>query len=124
MQSFYFASQGNFYFYNLTEILPLHSKFCANVSLWLLIYLLFLQLQQVLDSFIIFAAQQSESNIHANKKDPPLSYSLDMAMPLNLPWTKFSPSKIRIVPFPTRSYTDEEFQSIIKRVMGVLYVFI
>ncbi|XP_044505775.1 ABC transporter A family member 1 isoform X2 [Mangifera indica] len=82
----------------------------------------FLTLQQVLDSFIIFAAQQSESNIHANKKDPPLSYSLDMAMPLNLPWTKFSPSKIRIVPFPTRSYTDEEFQSIIKRVMGVLYL--
>ncbi|PQP99450.1 ABC transporter A family member 1 isoform X2 [Prunus yedoensis var. nudiflora] len=29
---------------------------------------------------------------------------------------------MRIVPFPTREYTDDEFQSIIKSVMGVLYL--
>ncbi|KAJ0099981.1 hypothetical protein Patl1_20486 [Pistacia atlantica] len=84
----------------------------------------FLTLQQVLDSFIIFAAQQSESNIRANGMDPASSYSLDTTVSLKLPWTQFNPSKIRIVPFPTRSYTDDEFESIIKNVMGVLYVFI
>ncbi|KAL0453116.1 UNVERIFIED_CONTAM: ABC transporter A family member 1 [Sesamum latifolium] len=41
---------------------------------------------------------------------------------LKIPWTKFSPSNIRLVPFPTREYTDDEFQSIVKRVMGVLYL--
>lgn len=38
-------------------------------------------------------------------------------------WKQFMPSKIRIVPFPTHQYTDDEFQSIVKSVMGVLYVF-
>lgn len=74
-----------------------------------------LQLQQVVDSFIIFASQQ---NI-----DMPLSHSsLGSALPFEMPWTLFSPSKIRMVPFPTREYTDDEFQSIVKSVMGLLYV--
>ncbi|OVA04022.1 ABC transporter-like [Macleaya cordata] len=68
----------------------------------------FLTLQQVLDSVIIFAAQQNETNI--GKENSILS------------WKHFSPSNIRIAPFPTRAYTDDEFQSIIKTVMGVLYI--
>lgn len=72
-----------------------------------------LQLQQALDSFIIFAAQQSDT------KDIELPSSLSS---LKVPWTQYGPSNIRIVPFPTREYTDDEFQSIIKSVMGVLYV--
>lgn len=79
-----------------------------------------LQLQQVLDSFIIFAAQQSDT------KDIELPSSLSFGEPsfLNVPWMHYSPSNIRIVPFPTREYTDDEFQSIIKSVMGVLYVYL
>lgn len=42
---------------------------------------------------------------------------------VKIPWTQFSPSNIRIAPFPTREYTDDEFQSIVKEVMGILYVF-
>lgn len=72
-----------------------------------------LQLQQVVDSFIVFASQQ---NI-----DLPLSHS-SLVLPFELPWTLFSPSTIRMVPFPTREYTDDEFQSIVKSVMGLLYV--
>ncbi|CAA7057158.1 unnamed protein product [Microthlaspi erraticum] len=75
----------------------------------------FLTLQQVVDSFIIFASQQ---NI-----DLPVSHSsLSSASPFELQWTLFSPSKIRMVPFPTREYTDDEFQSIVKSVMGLLYL--
>lgn len=74
-----------------------------------------LQLQQVVDSFIIFVSQQ---NI-----DFPLSHSnLGSAIPFELSWALFSPSVIRMVPFPTREYTDDEFQSIVKSVMGLLYV--
>ncbi|XP_050384665.1 ABC transporter A family member 1 isoform X3 [Argentina anserina] len=67
----------------------------------------FLTLQQVLDSFLIFAAQHTK-NITLSS--------------LQAPWTQYGPSNIRIVPFPTREYTDDEFQSIIKSVMGVLYL--
>ncbi|CAB4278782.1 unnamed protein product [Prunus armeniaca] len=41
---------------------------------------------------------------------------------LKVPWTSYGPSNIRIVPFPTREYTDDEFQSIIKSVMCVLHL--
>ncbi|MFS7977586.1 putative ABC-type sulfate transporter [Helianthus anomalus] len=64
----------------------------------------FLTLQQVMDSFIIFYAQQKVPNS------------------LKIPWSQFTPSTIRLAPFPTREYTDDEFQSIIKDVMGVLYL--
>ncbi|XP_076938168.1 ABC transporter A family member 1-like, partial [Bidens hawaiensis] len=64
----------------------------------------FLTLQQVMDSFIIFYAQQKAPNS------------------VKIPWTQFTPSTIRLAPFPTREYTDDEFQSIIKDVMGVLYL--
>ncbi|OAP07780.1 AtABCA1 [Arabidopsis thaliana] len=75
----------------------------------------FLTLQQVVDSFIIFASQQNN--------DLPLSHSnLSSALRFELPWTLFSPSVIRMVPFPTREYTDDEFQSIVKSVMGLLYL--
>ncbi|KFK22579.1 hypothetical protein AALP_AAs48764U000100, partial [Arabis alpina] len=43
-------------------------------------------------------------------------------LPFEMPWTLFSPSTIRMVPFPTREYTDDEFQSIVKSVMGLLYL--
>lgn len=67
-----------------------------------------------MDSFIIFAAQQNRDNSGSK-------YSTADS-DLRTPWTQFSPSNIRVVPFPTREYTDDEFQSIVKNVMGVLYV--
>ncbi|PON86894.1 ABC transporter A, ABCA [Trema orientale] len=77
----------------------------------------FLTLQQILDSFIIFAAQQSDSgNIE------PSLHSFGESSSLKVPLMQYSPSNIRIVPFPTREYTDDEFQSIVKKVMGVLYL--
>ncbi|KAK4412941.1 ABC transporter A family member 1 [Sesamum alatum] len=80
----------------------------------------FLTLQQVMDSFIIFAAQQM-----TNSDTKELLSSLDstsLRTQLEIPWTQFSPSNIRLAPFPTREYSDDEFQSIVKRVMGVLYL--
>ncbi|CAL1377626.1 unnamed protein product [Linum trigynum] len=75
----------------------------------------FLTLQQVVDSFIIFAAQQPESKMPNG--------NLELLSPsLNEPWSQFSPAKIRMAPFPTREYTDDEFQSIVKTVMGILYL--
>nr|XP_016457217.1 PREDICTED: ABC transporter A family member 1-like isoform X1 [Nicotiana tabacum] len=77
----------------------------------------FLTLQQVMDSFIIYAAQETMTNL---LRLP--SHSLDRDAQLKIPWTQFSPSNIRLAPFPTREYTDNEFQSIVKKVMGVLYL--
>ncbi|KAF9597369.1 hypothetical protein IFM89_017715 [Coptis chinensis] len=82
----------------------------------------FLTLQQVLDSFIIFAAQQSETVVSKGGSRLPWLHSLQHTSPSGLNWTSFRPSNIRIAPFPTRAYTDDEFQSIIKKVMGVLYL--
>ncbi|XP_070668015.1 ABC transporter A family member 1-like isoform X3 [Malus domestica] len=80
----------------------------------------FLTLQQVLDSFIIFVAQQSDT------KDIELSSSASLSSGepsfVSFPWMLYGPSNIQIVPFPSREYTDDEFQSIIKTVMGVLYL--
>ncbi|BFG30687.1 hypothetical protein CerSpe_169610 [Prunus speciosa] len=78
----------------------------------------FLTFQQVLDSFIIFGGQQSDT------KNIELPSSLPSGEPssLKVPWTSYGPSNIQIVPFPTREYTDDEFQSIIKSVMGLLYL--
>ncbi|KAL6279275.1 hypothetical protein ACE6H2_016156 [Prunus campanulata] len=78
----------------------------------------FLTFQQVLDSFIIFGGQQSDT------KNIELPSSLPSGKPssLKVPWTSYGPSNIQIVPFPTREYTDDEFQSIIKSVMGLLYL--
>nr|XP_023902088.1 ABC transporter A family member 1 isoform X2 [Quercus suber] len=80
----------------------------------------FLTLQQVLDTFIIFSAQQTYST--SQNIEIPSVQSPDNASSLKLPLMQFSPSNIRIAPFPTREYTDDEFQSIIKKVMGVLYL--
>ncbi|RVW16547.1 ABC transporter A family member 1 [Vitis vinifera] len=77
----------------------------------------FLTLQQVLDSFIIFAAQQNEANMVNENIELPSNTSL-----IKQSWMQFIPSNIKIVPFPTREYTDDEFQSIIKSVMGLLYL--
>lgn len=81
-----------------------------------------LQLQQVVDSFIIFSAQQTVTNTANGHIELPSSNSSSSF--LKVPWTQMSPSKIRIAPFPTREYTDDEFQTIVKNVMGVLYVFL
>ncbi|KAL3632486.1 Phospholipid-transporting ATPase abca1 [Castilleja foliolosa] len=77
----------------------------------------FLTIQQVMDSFIIFAAQQNMTN-----SDTEELISSSFHTQLEKPWTHFNPSNIRLAPFPTREYTDDEFQSIVKRVMGVLYL--
>ncbi|GMH18706.1 hypothetical protein Nepgr_020547 [Nepenthes gracilis] len=82
----------------------------------------FLTLQQVLDSLIIFMAQQPENIPISEGIETPLSSSSDTPSFLRLPWMQFIPSTIRIAPFPTREYTTDEFQSIIKSVMGVLYL--
>ncbi|KAL8128675.1 hypothetical protein V2J09_017830 [Rumex salicifolius] len=74
----------------------------------------FLTIQQVVDSYIIFSAQQ-----HTTTLFPEVNLA---STSLRLPWMNFIPSNIKIAPFPTREYTDDEFQSIIKRVMGVLYL--
>ncbi|KAI4381515.1 hypothetical protein MLD38_007580 [Melastoma candidum] len=76
----------------------------------------FFTFQQVLDSFIILSAQQTlRETVQGDTEDR--SRSL-----LESSWKQFLPSKIRIVPFPTHEYTDDEFQSIVKSVMGVLYL--
>uniref|UniRef100_A0A2N9IG69 ABC transporter domain-containing protein n=1 Tax=Fagus sylvatica TaxID=28930 RepID=A0A2N9IG69_FAGSY len=82
----------------------------------------FLTLQQVLDAFIIFTAQQAETYSTSQNIELPSVQSSGNASSLKLPLMQFSPSNIRIAPFPTREYTDDEFQSIIKKVMGVLYL--
>ncbi|XP_048142031.1 LOW QUALITY PROTEIN: ABC transporter A family member 1 [Rhodamnia argentea] len=81
----------------------------------------FFTLQQVLDSFILLSAQQTQADM-LNMTIEPLSKSSERSSSLDLSWKQFIPSDIRIVPFPTREYTDDEFQSIIKTVMGVLYL--
>lgn len=81
----------------------------------------FLQIQQVMDSFIIYVSQQKMANSTTKGLGLP-EQSGSIRSGLTIPWTQFSPSNINIVPFPTREYTDDEFQSIIKKVMGVLYV--
>lgn len=74
-----------------------------------------------MDSFIIYAAQQSlTDSVSENEELPSLPPVTNSSV--KMPWTQFSPSNIRLAPFPTREYTDDEFQSIIKTVMGVLYV--
>lgn len=74
-----------------------------------------------MDSFIIFAAQQNRDN-SGSKYSHFVQQSSTADSDLRIPWTQYSPSNIRVVPFPTREYTDDEFQSIVKKVMGVLYV--
>lgn len=81
----------------------------------------FLQLQQLVDSFIILASQNS-AETPVEHRGLLLNKSATNNNKGN-PWSKFSPANIRVAPFPTRAYTDDEFQSIIKKVMAVLYVF-
>ncbi|KAJ4767254.1 ABC transporter A family member 1 [Rhynchospora pubera] len=68
----------------------------------------FLTLQQVMDSLLITLAQQSETNLTSEVG--------------HLRPGLFIPKHVRIAPFPTREYTDDEFQTIVKRVMAVLYL--
>ncbi|KAI9080732.1 hypothetical protein K1719_037245 [Acacia pycnantha] len=82
----------------------------------------FLTLQQVVDSFIIFMAQQSDITPSTESVEHPLLRSNDTDFSLKIPWTLFSPAHIRMAPFPTREYTDDQFQSIVKKFMGILYL--
>ncbi|CAA2979777.1 ABC transporter A family member 1 [Olea europaea subsp. europaea] len=81
----------------------------------------FLTLQQLMDSFIIYAAQQRGTNLVTEDVGSPSNLS-GVHSKLQTPWTNFMPANIRLAPFPTREYTDDEFQSIVKTVMGVLYL--
>lgn len=74
----------------------------------------------MVDSFVILVAQQSDLNFNAESLDLPLQGFNDSIFFLKSPWTLFNPAHIRIAPFPTREYTDDQFQSIIKKVMGIL----
>ncbi|CAJ2671488.1 unnamed protein product [Trifolium pratense] len=82
----------------------------------------FLTLQQMVDSFIILIAQQPELNSNAKTVKLPLLGLSDTDFSLKVPWTQFNPTNIRIAPFPTREYTDDQFQAIVKEVMGILYL--
>ncbi|CAI8613948.1 unnamed protein product [Vicia faba] len=82
----------------------------------------FLTLQQMVDSFILFIAQQPELNSNAETVKLPLLGFNDTDSSLKVPWTQFNPTNIRIAPFPTREYTDDQFQAIVKKVMGILYL--
>lgn len=75
----------------------------------------------MLDSYVILSAQQIQSNKVSGNVEP-LSKVHGGYSSLEQSWMEYIPSNIRIAPFPTREYTDDEFQSIIKNVMGVLYV--
>ncbi|XP_072953821.1 ABC transporter A family member 1 isoform X1 [Typha angustifolia] len=80
----------------------------------------FLTLQQVVDSLVVLFAQRIQANITSGSV--PLSIPSAIQSDINLSWIQSIPAKIRIAPFPTREYTDDEFQSIVKTVMGVLYL--
>ncbi|XP_065620851.1 ABC transporter A family member 1-like isoform X1 [Quercus suber] len=76
------------------------------------------QLQQVLDAFIMISGQRTYST--SQIIEIPSVQSSDNASLLMLPLMQFSPSNIRIAPFLTPKYTDDEFWYIMKEVMGVL----
>ncbi|KAK7336540.1 hypothetical protein VNO77_17083 [Canavalia gladiata] len=82
----------------------------------------FLTLQQMVDSFIILIAQQPDLNSGAESVELPHPDFYDANFSSENPWSLFNPAHIRIAPFPTREYTDDQFQSIIKKVMGILYL--
>lgn len=73
----------------------------------------------MVDSFIIIIAQQPELNLSAETVN--LGFH-DTDFSRKVPWTQFNPTNIRIAPFPTREYTDDQFQAIVKEVMGILYL--
>ncbi|CAL0326631.1 unnamed protein product [Lupinus luteus] len=82
----------------------------------------FFTLQQMVDSYIIFISQQSDLNSSIKSEELPLPGFYDTDFSSRIPWTWFNPAHIRIAPFPTREYTDDQFQSIVKEVMGILYL--
>lgn len=65
-------------------------------------------------------AQQTGNNISAEIRELRQSHSSVVQSDVGSSWTRFFPANISIAPFPTREYTDDEFQSIVKDVMGVL----
>lgn len=84
--------------------------------------LLILQLQKVVDSYIIVISQQDLNDTNPERRELLPLHSTGMDSHHRHLWTRFIPANIRIAPFPTREYTDDEFQSIVKSVMGVLWV--
>jgi len=74
----------------------------------------------MVDSFIIIIAQQPELNLSAETVNLPLLGFHDTGFSQKVPWSQFNPTNIRIAPFPTREYTDDQFQAIVKEVMGIL----
>ncbi|XP_020590496.1 ABC transporter A family member 1 isoform X2 [Phalaenopsis equestris] len=80
----------------------------------------FLTLQQVMDSLIISSAKQDVN--YSSFIDRIEGSFQSVRSRGRQTWSEFIPVNIRIVPFPTREYTDDEFESIVKAVMGVLYL--
>ncbi|XP_028556093.1 ABC transporter A family member 1 [Dendrobium catenatum] len=80
----------------------------------------FLTLQQVMDILIICVAKEDVNYSSFNYQVHESSQSV--VYPGRTTWSEFIPANIRIVPFPTREYTDDEFESLVKAVMGVLYL--
>ncbi|KAK6149139.1 hypothetical protein DH2020_016664 [Rehmannia glutinosa] len=102
-------------------LLLVHDSSIFDLDMTDMLPVFLLKLQQVMDSFIIFAAQQHMTNSDTEELVSSFD-STSLRTQLEIPWTQFSPSNIRLAPFPTREYTDDEFQSIVKSVMGVLYL--
>lgn len=80
----------------------------------------FLTLQQVMDALIISVAKEDVNYSSFNYQIEESHQSV--RSPGISTWSEFIPANIRIVPFPTREYTDDEFESLVKAVMGVLYL--
>lgn len=79
---------------------------CSFLYLCCHLFYFLVQVQQVMDSLVITLAQQSETNLTSEVS--------------HLYQERFIPKHVRLAPFPTRQYTDDEFQTIVKQVMGVL----
>ncbi|KAH9679349.1 ABC transporter A family member 1 [Citrus sinensis] len=91
-------------------------------DLYATVYLINCLVEAIGEKVLSHRAQQTGANVATENVEIPPSNLSGTHLSLKQPWTLYSPSNIRMVPFPTREYTDDEFQSIIKRVMGVLYL--
>ncbi|XP_024515167.1 ABC transporter A family member 1 [Selaginella moellendorffii] len=80
----------------------------------------FLTLQQVIDSYLILLSQQQPELCHYESRKRVLKN--ESHENVKLVTENVFPKYISVAPFPTREYTDDEFQSIVKNFLGILYL--
>lgn len=85
------------------------SPFPGFVKLFFFVALCGVQLQQVVDSYIIFSSQEDSACAGASSR---------LLCSHSFHWNL--PEHIAVAPFPTVGYTDDAFQAIAKKVMAVL----